>query len=311
MNRKAIINRYFQRKEQLLVSNKNYEQQVLGLFDWVAEADQVENDLTIKTLMFRKMGTAAIVSKQEGIAAGIEEIMFLLSKRTEITVVTHVVDGKPVSKGEILLTLRGENRDLLAFERIILNILARMSGIATYTNSFLSKLETIKNPPFLAATRKTPWMLLDKKAVAVGGGLTHRLNLSDFPLVKDNYLEVIKKEENISLQEAIRKALKRFSSSFFEIEVRNILEFQAIMQSLEKKKDCPLAIMLDNFELKSVMEQMEEIKKQPLYKHLIIEASGEITEQNLLHWAKTGVDLISIGALTHSSPTFNISMKIQ
>lgn len=313
MNRKIIIKGYFQKKEQLLVSNKNYAQHLLEFFDLMTNADDVTDDITGKTLSLKKYGKAAIFSKQDGVVTGIEEVCFLIGNRTNLKVKTNLLDGQKVKKGQIILQLEGTNHELLSYERFILNILGRMSGIATFVSRQVYALKKVANQPYVAATRKTPWMLLDKKAVAVGGGLTHRLNLSDFPLVKDNYLQALRKEQNITFEQAVKRAFLSFSSSFFEIEVRNTLEWQLLHKTLEhklKEKNMIVAIMLDNFELKNASELIKEIKNHPLYDHILIEVSGEITEQNLLQWAKTGADIVSMGALTHSAPTFNVSMRM-
>lgn len=315
MDRKSQVEHYFQKKKLLTTTNKSYANHITDLFSWMVQADAT--DVTATNLSISKEGTASIISKQSGVIAGIEEACYLLRSKTKLTAVPKVTDGAVIAKGDIILTIQGSNRELLSYERVILNILGRMSGIATFTSNHVSIAQKSKNHPQLGATRKTPWMFLDKKAVAVGGGLTHRLNQSDFVLVKDTHLDILKKQaQQSSSEDLLFDVVKRMlaTSSFFEIEVKTVSQahrvFDVFQQSKQKKNGLIFAMMLDNFELKSAQKLVREIKKQTIYKNILIEASGEITEKNLLLWAKTGVDLLSMGVLTHSCPTFNLSMII-
>ncbi len=301
MNRKNLVLQYFQKKQLLTVTNASYAKHITDLFLWMIQADDVENDMT-KSFPVKTTGTAEIISKQSGIIAGIEEITYLLKHHTKLSCTPHVEDGAQVSKGQIILTLTGNSRELLGFERTLLNILGRMSGIATFTHNL--------HNPSLAATRKTPWMLLDKKAVAIGGGLTHRLSLSDFALIKDTHLALLKKE---TLEDVVKKMVAM--DLFFEIEVQTIDEAFVVTKTFEETRTqlqplLVMAIMLDNVVPKTAATFVKKIQKNPVYPYIIIEASGEITKKNLPVWEKTGVDVLSMGSLTHSAPTFNFSMTI-
>lgn len=300
MTRQEKIAKHFQKKHLLTVSNAVYKDQVLGLFDWMVVSDEVANDVTTKTLGVKSVGVAEIICKQNGIIAGIEEILYCLKQKTEIVVIDAITDGSRAQKGDVLIRIEGEIKDLLGYERIILNVLGRMSGIATYTSEFLSLLQNVSNPPLLVSTRKTPWMLLDKKAVCVGGGGTHRLSLSDFALVKDTHLSAY------PFEDAVQEMIK--TGNFFEIEVEDTKQACQIIDVLEKAKYKEAAIMLDNVTPKIAKEFIKEFISHSFYDHVYIEASGGVTLENIREWGESGVDVISSGSLTHSSPTCNVSM---
>ncbi len=311
MDRKKSVLQYFQKSNFLSVDNKDYRNHLTKFFLWSCEADATQNDITAKALHLKGSMSAIVVAKQAGVIAGIEEVSYLLKNKTKLKITNCIKDGSVVSKGEVIIELHGDVREILAMERVILNILGRMSGIATYTSSFLPLLHD--STALLAATRKTPLMLLDKKAVAVGGGVTHRLSLSDFPLVKDNHIAAIKKSKH-ALSEVLQRMFA--NNSFFEIEVQLIEEACIVVAFVEeqkknKKRFPVIAIMLDNFTPQNATKCVLEIKKSPVYRSILIEASGEITKENVSAFAKTDVDVISMGTLTHSAPTFNISLKIQ
>ena len=179
-------------------------------------------------------------------------------------------------------------------------MLQRMCGIATETATIIEKIEHDK--PQIAATRKTLWGLLDKKAVAVGGGLTHRLNLSDGILVKDNHLLAL------SAKEIIQKVLQTNQTTLIEIEVETEDHLRELVEEFSKK-DSPhaLAILLDNFTPHEVKKVLERIPSHP---RIMYEASGGITPENIGDWTQTGVDVLSLGALTHSSKAANLSLDL-
>ena len=186
-----------------------------------------------------------------------------------------------------------------------------MSGIATYCKDLAYNISTP-----IAATRKTPWMLLDKKAVAMGGGLTHRLSLNDWVMVKDNHLKVLQNELHISAEAAVSETIIRLlakKNPFFEIEVATPQQAIVAVETLHATslQKQPMAIMLDNFTPETVKQTITDLQKSPVYENIIIEASGGITEKNLSDWDKTGADIISLGSLTHSSPNFDVSMRFQ
>src|SRR5258708_5900439 len=187
MDKSTLIQKYFQRKHLLTIDNSIYKKHSTDLFKLIMQADEIQQDSTIKLLSIYGSGIGQIVAKQDGIIAGIEEAMFLFNEFTNLEVTSNIADGSQVSINQKILSIYGDTKELLAYERVCLNILGRMSGIATNTNNLITK---INNPSVqIAATRKTPWMFLDKKAVAIGRGLTHRLSLKDWPMIKDNHLK--------------------------------------------------------------------------------------------------------------------------
>jgi nicotinate-nucleotide pyrophosphorylase (carboxylating) len=307
MTKEELIEKYFQRKKQLTTENKMYSDHLSELFQWIIKADTITQDATSHNLELIGMGTAHIVTKQEGIVAGMEEIIYLIKKHTKLIAQQRVKDGAVVSHNEIILSLSGNNVELLSFERAFVNILGRMSGIATNCRGAIDCLST-KFPTMIAATRKTPWMFLDKKAVAVGGGLTHRLHLSDWPMIKDNHIKILEMQHLTSLEEIIKQMI-RANIDFFEIEVETIEQAEIVMKTFKnqnKRKNAAMAILLDNFNYRDATYCISMLSH---YENIIFEASGNITKENLSEWANTGIDILSLGELTHSAHNFDFSMR--
>ena len=244
---------------------------------------------------------AVIMAKEVGIAAGIEETV-ILAKSLGLSVKTEVADGKQIRNEQILIKLSGDIRTILSAERTMLNLLSRMSGIATATSRLVEKLRKANLTTKIAATRKTALGLLyfDKKAVIVGGGDPHRLCLDDMVLVKDNHLAIAG-----GVEKAVKK-VKQAASFSKKIEV----EVTSIADALKATKAGADIIMLDNFSPKQINEAIKALKKAGFFGKVLLEASGGITEQNLLAYAQTHVDVISMGALTHSVKALDVSLEI-
>ncbi|MGB9915592.1 MAG: carboxylating nicotinate-nucleotide diphosphorylase [Candidatus Bathyarchaeales archaeon] len=243
---------------------------------------------------------ASIVAKEAGVAAGIEEIT-ILAESLGLTVQAKIKDGEKIRKRQIIMTISGDAQTILSVERTMLNLLSRMCGIATKTRNFVEKLEEAKLPVKIAATRKTAPGLsyFDKKAVLMGGGDTHRLHLDDMILVKDNHIAIAG-----SVESAVKKAKQSASfSKKIEVEVTNVKD---ALTAAEAGADI---IMLDNFLPEQIRKAVETLEKAGFGK-VLLEASGRITEENLLDYAKTGVNLISIGELTHSVSALDVSLEI-
>jgi len=318
MTRQEMILSHFQKAQELVVTNTIYKDHITKLFAWMAQADRVDQDITSLVLSLKGEGKARIISKQQGIAAGIEELVFLLKNNTSLTFSPLVTDGAVLAKEDIVAEVSGKNTEILAYERTILNILGRMSGIATEANSLITSISNIPNAPAIAAIRKTPLMMLDKKAVAVGGGLTHRLHLADSILIKDNHLLLLQrdlhlKSEELGAEEAVRRSMQS-QQQYFEIEVDTLLQANAVLhtfvrENAKQKKPKMMAILLDNFTSVEAKNFVDSLRKLLLYASVLIEASGEITRDNVSEWATTGVDVVSLGALTHSAKVFNFSMS--
>ena len=245
---------------------------------------------------------AAVIAKEAGIAAGIEETV-ILAESLGLKVKTEVEDGEEIKNKQVIMKISGDARTILSAERTMLNLLARMSGIATTTRKLTEKLKKAKATAKIAATRKTAPGLLyfDKKAVLIGGGDPHRLHLDDMILVKDNHIAVAGSIEN-----AVKMA--RHNASFskkIEIEVSRVTD---ALKAAEAGADI---IMFDNFSPKQAKETIELLKKAGFFGRILLEASGGITEENLLEYAATQVNIISLGELTHSARALNVSLEIK
>jgi nicotinate-nucleotide pyrophosphorylase (carboxylating) len=211
-------------------------------------------------------------------------------------------DGTHVKAGTVLMKIFGDARTILTAERTVLNILSRMSGIATTTRMLVEEVKKTKLKTKVACTRKTaPGLLyLDKRAVLIGGGDTHRLHLDDMILIKDNHIAVAG-----SIKRAVAKAREKASfSKKIEVEVAKVED------SLTAAKAGADIIMLDNFTPKNIRKTIELLKKKGFYGKVLLEASGGITTKNFMDFASTGVDIISLGEITASPKTLDISLEI-
>jgi len=282
---------------KLKISNCEYRKFVEKFLELMLEQDSGGGDATTALLANpRKIVEAEIVAKGAGILAGGEEIEFFLKKK-EVKILTRKKDGAKIRRNETVMRLKSSAQKILVCERTVLNLLQRMSGIATATNLLARKIGRRK----FAATRKTPLGLLDKKAVVVGGGLPHRLNLNDQILVKENHLAV---DPN-----CWRKILssRKWESKFFEIEADNEKLAISIAEFFHKKKS--LILLLDNFtptNLRKIIPKLRTINPK-----IILEGSGGITAKNAKQFLKSGVDFVSIGELTHSVKAVDFSLKIR
>lgn len=296
---------FWDKGKALSANNIEYRDFVNKLFDVLLKNDLKEEDLTTDSIIKdNKNITAYIVAKEDGIMAGLEEFS-LLNKDLKLNVLKK--DGDKIRKDDILLEINGNAKKILKKERLNLNLLQRMSGIATLTNSLNEKL---KGKTKIAATRKILWGLLDKKAVSVGGGLTHRLNLNDGVIIKDNHLKVM----NYDFEKIIDTATN--NSKYIEIEVENRLQAisaaSAIKNSIKKcRAKNVFAIMFDKIKPLEIKSILNELKKIRLYGEILFEASGNITKDNLNKYRDCGVDVISMGFITNSAKPLNISQEIR
>lgn len=245
---------------------------------------------------------AEIVAKESGVLAGLEEIKPLLE---EFGLKTEKLkeDGDRLKKGEAILRVIGDAKTILALERTVLNFLCRMSGIATLTAKLVEMVRKAGFKTIIACTRKTAPGLeyFDKKAVRIGGGDTHRLHLDDMILVKDNHIKVVG-----SVSEAIKRAKEKASfSKKIEVEVSNLAE------ALEAARVGADIIMLDNFTPAQIKETLLQLEKEGLRSKVLVEASGGINEDNVVEFASTGVDILSIGMLTHSAKALDLSLEVR
>lgn len=271
----------------------------LNVDDLILQAlreDISSEDVTTNAVMPKaQKGEAQLICKQDGVIAGLfvfKRVFELLDSDIEVSF--HFTDGDKVKKGDLLGTVTGDIRAILSGERTALNYLQRMSGIATYTNSIATLLEGSKVK--LLDTRKTTPnnRIFEKYSVKVGGGYNHRYNLSDGVLLKDNHIGAAG-----GVTEAIRMA-KEYAPFVRKIEV----ECETVEMVQEAVKAGADIIMLDNM-------TVEEMKKAIAYidGRAEIECSGNVTRENIEHYISLGVDYISSGALTHSAPIMDISLK--
>lgn len=260
------------------------------------QEDITSEDVSTNAVMLTEVkGTVDLIAKEDGIIAGLDvyaRVFQMLDEKTEIDF--KCKDGDEVKKGELMATLTGDIRVLLSGERVALNYLQRMSGIATYTRQVAKLLEGSKVT--LLDTRKTTpnCRVFEKYAVRVGGGCNHRYNLSDGVLLKDNHIGAAG-----SITKAITMA-KEYAPFVRKIEIE-VETLEQVKEAVEAGADI---IMLDNM-TPEVMKQAVEL----IDGRAQTECSGNITKENIARIREIGVDFVSSGALTHSAPILDISMK--
>ena len=242
---------------------------------------------------------AVIRAKDTGIVAGLEEARALF-EHLGVMVHQRTPDGRPVVPGTTLLELEGRARAILLLERTALNIIGRMSGIATRTREAVDAVRVVSPDVRVAATRKTAPGLraLDKKAVVLGGGDPHRYSLSDMVLIKDNHLALV------PLPEAIRKAKEWSRYRVVEVEVETARD--AVGAAVAGAD----IILLDNMAPDAVREAVGSLVARGLRERVTIEVSGGVAGGDLAGYAAAGIDIISMGALTHTVRNFDVSLDI-
>jgi nicotinate-nucleotide pyrophosphorylase (carboxylating) len=271
--------------------------------------DKATSDATSRACIdAQQRATATILAKQECVLAGVGAVARILEIYEQLDreaighaeVISHgeIFDGVRLHKGQAIAVVRHNARVLLCCERVILNVLQRLSGIATYTRQFVDAIHGT-NARILDTRKTVPGLrVLDKYAVRCGGGHNHRLDLSDGMLLKNNHVALAG-----SLSVALRKALqKRRSEMPVEVEVRNVPELEEALSNGAER------IMLDNMTVEQVKTAVGRIRAHS--RPVPIEVSGGIRLENVRAYAETGVDYISVGALTHSPVAVDLSMRI-
>lgn len=256
-----------------------------------------KGDITSNLVTNRKI-SARIISRDDGVVAGADyagQIFALRGCNTKI----HKKDGQRIRKGEAVMTVTGPARGVLSCERTALNLLSRMSGIATATSLLVKKIKAANKGTELYSTRKTAPGLryFDKEAVEIGGGRKHRLTLSDMIMIKDNHIAV-----EGAILPLIQKARRK--SGTFEVEVET--ESDALLAAAMGAS----IIMLDNFTPARVRRAVNALKKIGLRNKVKLEASGGITLENVADYAKAGVDMISVGGITNSAKAIDYSLEV-
>ncbi len=261
------------------------------------EEDLGHGDLTTTLIIPEEQTSKALlVAKESFVLAGLPfaREVFNLLNHEEVKFRVFHNEGSKLKKGDIIAEISGRTRTLLSCERVGLNILQRLSGIATLTNEFVRKVKGLGVK--IVDTRKTTPCLrfMEKYAVKVGGGANHRFGLYDGILIKDNHIEAAG-----GITSAVNSARRAFHLSKIEVEVENLKELK---EALTAGAD---VVMLDNMSIEDMREAVRLAKGK-----VLIEASGNISLERVRAVAETGVDLISVGAITHSAPAADISMKI-
>ena len=286
------------RIQNMFVPRKIIETKLLQLLS----DDIGQGDVTTATVISQSIvAEALVIAKEAGVVAGLEEAI-ILSESLGLKAEGAVSDRAEIKKGQVILKILGDARTILSAERTMLNLLSRMSGIATATGRLVEKLRAAGSTTKVAATRKAAPGLIyfDKKAVLLGGGEPHRLHLDDLILIKNNHIAIVG-----SVEGAVEKAkLKSSFSKKIEVEVTKVTD------TLLAAKAGADVVMLDNFSPKQVKQAVESFKKAGFLGKVLLEASGGINEVNLLEYALTGVDILSLGALTHSVRALDVSLKI-
>lgn len=251
-------------------------------------------DITSALLPKTKI-TARIISREDAVLAGIVHVKEIF-KLKGCNVKIGKKDGSKIKPNQTLMTITGDAANILTCERTALNLLTRMSGIATQTKAMVNK---IPKKTKLYATRKTAPGLryFDKEAVELGGGEKHRLRLDEMVMIKDNHIAIEK-----STLTLIKKAKKKHKK--FEVEVENIHD--AVLATREGAT----IVMLDNFTPTQIRNTISELKRLGLRKKVLLEASGGINSKNIKNFGKTEVDIISVGSITNSVKGIDMSLEI-
>jgi nicotinate-nucleotide pyrophosphorylase (carboxylating) len=265
--------------------------------DSFLDEDIGKGDIT-SNLLPRKKIIASIISRQEGVVAGVQYVKYIfVSRGCKVKILKK--DGSKIKSNQKIIIVSGFAHTVLPCERTALNLLSRMSGIATQTNHLVNKIRKTNPKVRLYSTRKTaPGLrLFDKEAVEIGGGNRHRMSLDEMIMIKDNHLAV-----SDSVWELVQKARKKYKMVEVEVESLN----DAILAA----KAGASIIMLDNRSPNEISKIINILKKLRLRDKVRIEASGGIDSENIQSYARTGVDMISVGKITSSVSGLDLSLEV-
>jgi len=266
------------------------------------EKDIGFEDITTKALIQPDLEIKArIVSNQGGVVAGVDLVSALIR---EFSLSASIIkgDGEELKAGHTVMEIKGKAQSILILERTVLNLLMKMSGIATVTNDMVQEARKTNPEVIVAGTRKTtPGMQFwEKEAIRLGGGDTHRYRLDDAVLIKDNHLSLVG-----DVEKAVKMARKYASfTKKIEIEVENL---EDVLTAANAGADI---IMLDNMGIDDIKLVLESMEVENLRRKVLIEVSGGITPDNIAEYAETGVDIISSGYITHSAGVLDMSLEI-
>jgi nicotinate-nucleotide pyrophosphorylase (carboxylating) len=244
---------------------------------------------------------AKIISREAGILSGVE-LSSSIFQEFSIKTIIRKFDGEGVVTDETVMEIEGDARTILSIERTVLNIIMRMSGISTITRKLVEIVRKVDNRVIVAGTRKTTpgLQFFEKEAIRLGGGDTHRFRLDDSILIKDNHIAIVG-----SVEKAVEKA-KKYVSFTKKVEV----EVESTGDALEAVISGADIVMLDNMDPNEVKNVVTVLDNKKLRNKILIEVSGGINPDNILDYAKTGIDVISTGYITHSARSLNMSLEI-
>lgn len=321
MDRKALREFTHRAAKFLRLENTTYKQWVFRYTFLELEKDfGMYGDITSEAIFKDNSRVKArIVARENGILAGVDEIRYFLVEsdasfrpriKSDFRVDFKMEDGSRVRTGDVVMEISAGAQDLLAVERVVLNLLSRMSGVASFARKIVDMVA--ESDVLIAPTRKTLWGWLDKKAVLLGGGGTHRLSLSDAMIVKDSHLDIIGRD--------FSEVMKRIADSgeearFVEIEVENVDEALDVSKRfcgmIDGGFDLVGVVMMDNMATTDVIEAIGLIKERGYHDQLLFEASGGICERNVVAYARTGVDILSLGCLTGGVKSLDFGLDIE
>jgi nicotinate-nucleotide pyrophosphorylase (carboxylating) len=311
------------RGDTLTLANRDYLRMVRTFTEELLRVDREPLDLTSSALAVTGgRGKARIIANEAGVLAGLDEAVWYFTN-FGASALRLSADGQKLEPGQAFLELEGNAELLLTLERVGLNLLQRMSGIATATRHLQDKVRQrgAHTPPNanIVATRKTPWGLLDKRAAHLGGGGTHRLGLGDAILIKTNHLRLFAPDEAQAVPMALNRAwAERQRAAFIEVEVTGLegalaagRTFRTLRRTDANSDSYPCLIMLDNRTVEEVSRIIAALRIEGVWDDVLIEVSGGISEATVEAFADCGVDAISVGALTHSCRALDLRCKLE
>ena len=277
--------------------------QITELIEMSLKEDSFLDDVTSRSLIDKNYtADVSIISKSEGILSGIDVLEFVFRKMDpNIVILKKFSDGDKINKSDVIATLNGSLISILSAERTALNFIQRMTGISTITSEYVKLISNYNTKIF--DTRKTVpgHRILDKYSVSIGGGVNHRKNLSDGILIKDTHIDHLK-SKGYSIEKIIDK-IKLSIRSNLKIEI----EVESLDDAISAAKSQVDIIMLDNMGINLLKETVKSVRD--ISKNILIEVSGGVNKQNVKAISETGVDIISIGSLTHSVNSHDFSLK--
>ncbi len=293
------------------MGSKEIKTAYLRLISQAIEEDIGAGDITSLSVLPDSKVVAKIVAREKIVLSGVQAIVLtysLISPKVKVQILAR--DGEIVVKGQEIAKVSGPARAVLSGERIVLNFLSHLSGIATLTAEFVQSAGGYTK---IIDTRKTTpgWRVLEKYAVKCGGGVNHRMGLFDQILIKDNHIAVLSKALGVTKRQAVVEAIRRAKAfvkekklrAKIEVEVEDLVSLKGAMQ------ERPHIIMLDNMGYKELSRAIEEIRKNT--PGIKIEVSGRMTKEKVRRIAKLRPDFISVGSITHSAPSADVAMEVE